>query len=37
MNNLNIKDPVCGMNVSETSKFSKTNDKKNTIFVVRIV
>ena len=28
MNNLNIKDPVCGMNVSETSKFSTTNDKK---------
>ena len=28
MNNLNIKDPVCGMNVSKTSKFSKINDKK---------
>lgn len=39
MNNLNIKDPpVCGMNVSKTSKFSKINDKKkNTIFVVKIV
>jgi Cu+-exporting ATPase len=32
MNNLNIKDPVCGMNVSETSKFSKTNDKKKYYF-----
>jgi P-type Cu+ transporter len=32
MNNLNIKDPVCGMNVSETSKFSKTNDKKEYYF-----
>ena len=32
MNNLNIKDPVCGMNVSETSKFSTTNDKKEYYF-----
>ena len=32
MNNLNIKDSVCGMNVSETSKFSKTNDKKEYYF-----
>ena len=32
MNNLNIKDPVCGMNISETSKFSTTNDKKEYYF-----
>lgn len=32
MNNLNIKDPVCGMNVSKTSKFSKINDKKEYYF-----